>query len=95
MTDTVPVRFEVLIFEPVHGAGRLVGLASVRLDLGDLELTLQGVGVIRDHAGKLSVRAPVWRHPGSGKWLPAVLLPPELSAAIGAELLRMMKGEGS
>ncbi len=94
MTDSIPVRFEVLGVEAVRGAGRLEGLANVLLDVAGLELRLQGVGLIRGADERLSVRGPVWRHPQSGRWLPALLLPDQLTAAIAAELLAMA-GEGS
>lgn len=85
--ETVPVRFTVLGVEPVRGTGRLVGLAVVDVDLAGVVLTLQGVQLVRDPAGRLTCRAPVWRHPVSGRWVPAVVLPPELSEAIAAEVL--------
>lgn len=94
MTESVPVRFEVLGTEPVHGAGRLVALANVALDVAGLELTLQGVSVTRDGRGALAVRGPVWRHPGSGRWLPALLLPDELQQAIGNAVLALAAGGG-
>lgn len=87
MTDTVPVRFEVRQVEPVHGCGKLVGLAVVAMDVAGVELVLQGVQVVWDRHGCLTVRAPVWRHPGSGQWVPAVVLPDELRDAIGQEVL--------
>ncbi len=92
MTDTVPVRFEVRQVEPVHGCGKLVGLAVVAMDVAGVEVVLQGVQLVRDGSGTLTVKAPVWRHPGSGQWLPAVLLPDELRDAIGAEVLAVAGG---
>lgn len=87
MTDTSAVRFEVRGIERVHGAGRLVALAIVAVDIEGVELVLQGVQVMREPDGGWRVRAPVWRHPGSGKWVPAVVLPDELRDAIGAEVM--------
>lgn len=77
---------EVLGLEPVRGAGRLIGLAIVRLELDGVELTLQGVQVVRIPAG-LSVQAPRFRHPRDGRWLPCLVLPDELREAIGAQVL--------
>ena len=88
MTETVPVSYEVLQVEPVHGSGRLVGLAVVRVELAGVELTLQGVQVRHGPAG-LVVDAPQFRHPRDGRWLPAVVLPPELRDAIGREVLAL------
>lgn len=87
MTDTSSVGFEVRSIEPVHGAGRLVALAVVAVDIDGVELVLQGVQVMREPDGGWRVRPPVWRHPGSGAWVPAVVLPDELRDAIGAEVL--------
>jgi stage V sporulation protein G len=87
MNDTVPVSFVVEGVEPARDRGRLVGLAIVAVEVGGAWLQLQGVQVIRDAAGALTCRAPVFRHPRDGRWLPAVLLPPELTDAIAAEVL--------
>lgn len=88
MTETVPVRFEVLGVEAICGAGRLLGLANVLMDVAGVELTLQGVQLVRGHHGSLSVQAPQFRHPRDGRCLPAVLLPLELRDAVAAEVLR-------
>jgi len=92
VTDTASASFEVLGVEPVRGAGRLVGLAIVRVELEGVELVLQGVQVLRTPAG-LTVQAPTFRHPKHGCSVPSVILPPELRDAIGAEVLASM-GEG-
>ena len=88
MTDaeTEIVRFEVCQVERVE-RGRLIGLAVVSLDIAGVELTLSGVQIMRGTNGTLECRAPVWRHPRSGEWLPGVLLPPELASALAAEVL--------
>lgn len=91
---TVPVAFAVRGLETVRGAGRLVALAIVTIEVAGVELLLQGVQVVRGHAGSLQVQAPVFRHPASGRWTPAVVLPPALRDALGAEILAMMQGEG-
>lgn len=98
MSETVPVRFEVLGVEAVHGVGRLLGLACVALDVAGVEWTLQGVQVVRGADGGLAVRAPVFRHPRDGRSLPAVVLPDGLRDAITAEVLGSFRaavaGEG-
>jgi DNA-binding cell septation regulator SpoVG len=86
MTDTIPVRFEVVELRRLHSAGRLLALATVELDLGGIELTLHGVQVIQLPNGKLQCNAPRYRTP-TGEWAPAVTLPDELELAIGAEIL--------
>lgn len=85
--ETVPVTYTLRGVERVRGAGRLVALAVVELDVMGVAITLQGVQVVRTAAGAVECRAPVWRHPHTGKWLPAALLPPDLAEAIAAEVL--------
>ncbi|UFN48911.1 hypothetical protein LPC08_23425 [Roseomonas sp. OT10] len=91
MTDaeTVPVRYEVKGLEAVRGAGRLAGLAVVDVEIAGGLLTLQGVQVVRETDGSLTCKAPVFRHPRDGRWLPAVVLPPELRDAIGQEVVEL------
>ncbi|MBI0432986.1 hypothetical protein [Roseomonas sp. KE0001] len=87
MSETVSVGYEVLGVEPVLGAGRLVALAVVAVEVAGLVVTLQGVQVNRAADGSLSCAAPVFRHPRTGRWLPAVSLPQRLSEAVAAEVL--------
>lgn len=81
MTDKATVNVEVLGVEPVS-AGRLVGLATVELDLDGIVVTLQGVRLLRRPDGRLDIEAPVFRHPSTGQWLPAVALPADLAKGI-------------
>ena len=85
--ETVAVQFTVRQVEGVHGRGALVALAVVELDLAGAVFTLQGVQVVTTPGGGLECRAPVWRHPSRGTWLPSVLLPPELADALAVEVL--------
>lgn len=87
--ETVPVNLEVIGVEAVRDRGALVGLAIVELDVAGVVMTLQGVQVVQTAAG-IAVRSAVFRHPKSGKWLPGVLLPPELASAIAAEVVPML-----
>ena len=84
--DTVGVRFVVTGIERVAGSRRLLALANVTVEIAGIELTLQGVQVVRDADG-LSCKAPTFRHPRTGTWMPAVILPPELSAAVAREVI--------
>lgn len=86
----MPVTFTVCSIQPVRSAGRLIALAIVVLEFAGVELVLQGVQVIRV-VGDIEVRPPVWRHPATGRLVPAVILHPELGAAISAEVLGMME----
>lgn len=87
MSETVTARFEVLGVERVCQAGRLLALANVALDMGGVELTVQGVRVFRCADGSLAVSGPQWRHPRTGRWMPGVLLPPDLAKAMGGEVI--------
>lgn len=87
MAETVPVTFTVIGVERVQGTGRLIGLAIVELDFAGVILTLQGVQVVRELNGSLSCKPPVFRHPKTGRWLAAVVLPPTLAEAIGHEVV--------
>ncbi len=87
VTDTSAVCFEIREIERVHGTGRLVALAIVVIDIEGVEFVLQGVQILRGVGGGWVVRGPVWRHPGSSKWVPAVVLPDELRNAIATEVM--------
>ena len=91
MSETAIVNVAVLAFEPVRGPVGMVGLAIVEVEVAGVALVLQGVRVLRDGNGGLACQPPVFRHP-SGRWLPALLMPPELTAAIGAEVLSEAQG---
>jgi stage V sporulation protein G len=86
MSDTVAVEFEVISVERVR-AGPVVGLATVGVAIAGVVVTLQGIRVTRRHDGSLECSAPTWRHPLTGKNVPGVVLPPELSAAVAREVL--------
>jgi hypothetical protein len=90
MSDTVDVTYSLRGIERVAGAGRLIGLAILELDVAGVVLTLQGVQVRRRADGGLACEAPTFRCPRTGKSLPAVILPDALSAAIAAEVLAAM-----
>jgi hypothetical protein len=85
--ETVPVGLTVIGVEPVRGSGKLIALGIIKLDIGGVIFRLQGVQILRQRDGSLTCAAPCFRHPRDGRWLPAVLLPPELSDAIAAEVL--------
>jgi hypothetical protein len=85
--ETTPVEYRVLQIEQVAGAGSLIGLATVEADIAGVAIVLQGVQVRRRTDGTLDCLAPQFRHARNGRWLPCLLLPPELSAAIASEVL--------
>ncbi|PHK93794.1 hypothetical protein CR162_16900 [Pseudoroseomonas rhizosphaerae] len=91
MTEMQDVRFEVLGVERVAGAGKLKALAVVLVEVEGVQITLQGVQVVQGADG-LCCRAPTFRHPRDGRWLPAVALPPVLADAIAAEVLEIAQG---
>ena len=86
-SDTIPVEFIVRQIEAVHGRGALVALAIVGVSVCGVDITLQGVQVVQAPSGALECRAPVFKDPSSGTWLPGVLLPPELARAMGVDVL--------
>ena len=94
MTDTMAVEFTVTGVEMLRGSGRLIALANVDLDVAGVVLALQGVQIMRDAAGGLTVRAPQFRGAG-GTWRSAVVLPDALREALGAEVLASMPGGGA
>ena len=90
-TDTVAVDYRVLGVEPVRGAGRLEALAAIELDVAGVVIVLQGVQLRRRADGDFDCAAPAFRHPRTGQWFPAVILPPELRTALGKEVLATIR----
>ena len=86
-TETQPVTFTVQSIDPVQGAGRLMAFATVIMEIAGVEMLMQGVQVLREANGNATVQAPTFRHPRTGRWLPALVLPPELREAIGNEVI--------
>jgi hypothetical protein len=50
------------------------------------------VRVVRQ-SNRITTEAPRYRDPRTGQWLPALILPDELGAAIGRELQRIVMGQ--
>lgn len=82
MAETTPVTITILDIERV-AKGDVVALAIVELEVAGVVIVLQGVAVTRQ--GRC--RAPLFRHPRNGHWLPAVRLPASLSTAVATEVL--------
>lgn len=91
MTDrtTTTVTFTVTRLERVRGAGRLVALVTVELELEGVVLVMQGVRVVRDR-DRMTTQAPRFRNPLTGAWVPALLLPDELGQAIANEVHELL-----
>jgi stage V sporulation protein G len=87
--STATVTFVITGLERISGAGRLVALATVEIDLEGVVVLVQGVQVIR-HRGRIATQAPRFRNPKTGAWIPAVILPKELGVAIAEELHHML-----
>jgi hypothetical protein len=83
--DSTTIEFCVLGVEPVTNRGRLAGLAVVAIQVAGIEFVLQGIQIRRHAGGGLAGFVPQFRHP-DGRWLPAVLLPPELKDAMAREI---------
>jgi stage V sporulation protein G len=89
MAETTPVTITILNIERV-AKGDVVALAIVELEVAGVVIVLQGVAVTK--LGRC--RAPLFRHPRTGQWLPAVRLPASLSAAVATEVLVAVSAGG-
>jgi hypothetical protein len=86
---TTIVTFTVTDVEHVQGAGRLVALAKVELELDGVVLVMQGVRVLRQR-DRITTQAPRFRDPRTGNWIPALIVPDELGRAIARELHQIL-----
>jgi hypothetical protein len=86
---TATVTFTVTDVERIEGAGRLAALAAIEIELDGIALTVQGVRVLRQK-NRMTTEAPRYRDPRTGQWLPALILPAELGAAIAREVHRIV-----
>jgi len=75
--------------DQVHGKSRLLAFAVVEIELDGIPILLQGVQVRCRDGGGLSCDAPCFRGP-DGRWLPAVVLPPDLAQALADEVFAAM-----
>ncbi len=89
--ERIAVTITVLGVERVRDKGQLIGLAIVELDVAGVVITLQGVQVLRSPDGSLSCRPPQFRR-ANGAWTPAIVLPPDLAEALGAEVIAHLRG---
>jgi hypothetical protein len=89
--ETAPVRVTVLQLELAHGAGRLLALATVEIDIDGIVIGLDGVRVVQLGAHRLGVEPPAWRAGAQSR--PAAILPPELTSAIGSAVLDIYQAE--
>lgn len=87
--STSTVTFTVTDVDRVEGAGRLIALASIELELDGVALVVQGIRVVR-HNNRISTEAPRFRDPRTGQWVPALILPDELGRAIAREVHRIL-----
>lgn len=78
--DTAAVRITILSFDRVR-EGRVRCYADVLIDIDGIELTLRGVQAVARPPGRIAIEPPRYRR--GPHWLPAVMLPPEVSLAIG------------
>ena len=81
--ETETVTFSVVGVERVLGCGELVGLAIMALMLHGIAITLQGIRIRRLAGDRITVTLPDFRHPRTDKMCTAIILPRELSDAIG------------
>ncbi len=71
------------------GPEGLIAVAQAEIDVHGIVITIRGLEVRRDQTGKLRIDAPGVSH--GDKVLPAVELPPDLEAAIGREVVALLK----
>ncbi len=88
-TATTIVTFRVTEVEQVRGAGRLVALAEVELELDGVVLVMRGVRVMRER-NEITVQLPRFRDLRTGNWIPALIVPDELGQAIAGELHQIL-----
>ncbi len=88
--ETSVISFAVTGFERIPGKGRLAALADVRIEIEGVVVLLQGVRVLREPDGGLACQEPRFRHP-DGRWVLVAVLPPELSDAIAATVLALVR----
>jgi len=81
--ETETVTFSVVGVERVLGRSELVGLAIVELTLHGIAITLQGIKIRRLAGNRITVTLPDFRHPRTDRMCTAIILPRELSDAIG------------
>ena len=79
--DTITVHCECITITPVHGAGRLLALADVVVEIGGITVQINAVRVEQAPAGT-AVRLPLDRQ---GR--PLVVLPEEVREALGDTVL--------
>jgi hypothetical protein len=91
---TATVTFTVTGVERIEGAGRLAALAAIEIELDGIALTVQGLRVVRQK-NRMITEAPRYRDPRTGHWLPALILPEELGAAVAREVHRIMMSRRS
>lgn len=93
MTDgeTETVTFSVVGVERVVGRGELIGLAIVELTLHGIAITLQGIKIRRFAGDRITVTLPDFRHPRTDRMCTAIILPRELSDAIGSTVAQAYK----
>lgn len=84
--ETVAVTYRLTHVEPIRGAGRIIAVACAVIEVAGVELLIQGMTVRRRPDGSIETTGPVFRHPATGRWLPAVVLPDELAQALADEI---------
>ena len=86
--DTETCSLLVVGIVPMRGAGRLVAMAGVAIEIAGVQMLLQGVQVVRGRDG-LECRPPQFRD-ADGQWAPSIVLPPELRDAMARAVLDLL-----
>lgn len=92
-TERLTITYEVLSVERCN-AGRLIGMATVKVDICGVEMTIAGFQVRRTEPGHVDIVSPTYRHP-SGEWRGVVELPPAVWDAIAGEVATVATGRAA
>jgi stage V sporulation protein G len=91
--DTTDALVTLIGFERVSGSDKLVALAVVEIEIAGVPIRLQGVKIVKRPDGRLGCEPPCFKAP-DGRWLPAVILPPDLGEGLAAEVFSALAREG-
>lgn len=88
--DISRVRVRLLGFQRVS-MGRVIALAHAEIEIDEVPIQILGMRIEKGASGRLACRAPCYRGP-DGRWIPAVVLPPEVGKTICELAVGELKG---
>lgn len=87
LNATARASVSVMSVAAVSGAGRLMALATVQIDIDGVVFILRGIRLMKQSSGNVTVELPVVRD-ATGKNEPLIDLPPEIAHAIDLAVRR-------